>query len=232
MTDPLPAPRGGVAPLQPLPADFRAFHQLYRPAYVRWAELFLGTRADAEEAVDRAFEQLAAEWPDVLRLDGPAGHAWTVLKHHTVEAAHARGRRAVMADTAVFETRALRDAVDPIGELAESLSIYQAIRELPERQHDVIVLRYCVGYSTIETADILGISVPGVRSTARYARHRLKEVLGLDDDERLGGGAGDRRYATDDEERDVTDGERPGGTGGERPDDAAREVSGDDVQVH
>ncbi|ONK12707.1 sigma-70 family RNA polymerase sigma factor [Streptomyces sp. MP131-18] len=179
MTDSLPAPRTGVAPLPALPADFRAFHQLYRPAYVRWAELHLGNRADAEETVDRAFEQLAADWPRVLRLDSPAGHAWTLLKERTVDAARARGRRPVMADTAPFETHALHSAVDPIGELEESLSIYQAIRELPERQHDVIVLRYCIGYSPEETADILGISVPGVRSTARYARHRLKEALGL-----------------------------------------------------
>ncbi|MDT0309260.1 sigma-70 family RNA polymerase sigma factor [Streptomyces sp. DSM 44917] len=181
-----PAPRGaagpaGVAPLAPLPADFRAFHQLYRPAYVRWAELYLGGRADAEEAVDRAFEQLAADWAEVLRLECPAGYAWTLLKHRTIDAARARGRRPVAMDTAAFETHALHTAVDPIGELEESLSIYQAIRELPERQHDVIVLRYCMGYSTVETADILGISVPGVRSTARYARHRLKEALGLRD---------------------------------------------------
>ncbi|MFD5317932.1 RNA polymerase sigma factor [Streptomyces sp. NPDC127098] len=162
-----------------MPADFRAFHQLYRPAYVRWAELHLGGRDEAEEAVDRTFEQMAAEWGEVLRADSPAGHAWALLKRHTEEAARVRGRRPVVMDTAAFETVALRDAVDPVGELAESLSVYQAIRELPERQHDVIVLRYCIGYSTAETADILGISEPGVRSTARYARHRLKETLGL-----------------------------------------------------
>ncbi|UED88467.1 sigma-70 family RNA polymerase sigma factor [Streptomyces profundus] len=166
--------------MSPLPADFRAFHQMYRPAYVRWAELYLGARADAEEAVDRAFEQLAADWADALRLDSPAGYAWTVLKRQTVEAARNRGRRAVVMDTAAFETQALHEAVDPIGELEESLSLYQAISELPERQHDVIVLRYCIGYSTVETADILGVTVPGVRSTARYARHRLKEALGLE----------------------------------------------------
>jgi RNA polymerase sigma factor (sigma-70 family) len=188
-----------VSPLSPLPADFRAFHQLYRPAYVRWAELYLGARADAEEAVDRTFEQLAADWGEVLRLDSPAGYAWTILKHRTIDAARARGRRPVVVDTAAFETRALHTAVDPIGELEESLSIYQAIRELPERQHDVIVLLYCMGYSTAETADILGISVPGVRSTARYARHRLKDALGLDGDvkqrdrgkKKQRGGAGD-----------------------------------------
>lgn len=177
-SSPRPRPTG-VAPLPPLPADFRAFHQMYRPAYVRWADLYLGTRADAEEAVDRTFEQLAAEWGEVLRLDSPAGYAWTILKHRTIDTARARGRRPVVMDTAAFETHALHTAVDPIGELEESLCIYQAIRDLPDRQHDVIVLLYCIGYSTAETADILGISVPGVRSTARYARHRLKEALGL-----------------------------------------------------
>lgn len=44
-------PPGVVA----LPADFRACHQLYRAAYVRWAEIHLGSGADAEEAVDHAF---------------------------------------------------------------------------------------------------------------------------------------------------------------------------------
>ncbi|MDT0267184.1 sigma-70 family RNA polymerase sigma factor [Streptomyces sp. DSM 44915] len=180
MTEAVPRRRTGVAPLSPLPADFRAFHQMYRPAYVRWAELYLGNRVDAEEAVDHAFERLAADWAEALRVDSPAGYAWNVLKHRTIEAARAKGRRPVVMDTAAFETEALHNAVDPIGELEESLSLHQAISELPERQHDVIVLRYCIGYSTVETADILGLTVPGVRSTARYARHRLKETLGLE----------------------------------------------------
>lgn len=180
MTEPVPPRHAGVAPLTPLPADFRAFHQMYRPAYVRWAELYLANREHAEEAVDHAFERLAADWADALRMDSPAGYAWAVLKRHTVEAARVRGRRPVVMDTAAFETEALHNAVDPIGELEESLSLFQAISELPERQHDVIVLRYCIGYSTEETADILGLSVPGVRSTARYAQHRLKETLGIE----------------------------------------------------
>ncbi|MER5974750.1 MULTISPECIES: RNA polymerase sigma factor [unclassified Streptomyces] len=163
-----------------LPADFRAFHQLMRPAYVRWAELHLdNNRHDAEEAADHAFEQLLLSWPDVLAQENPAGYAWVVLKNRTLDLARARNRRATVMDTAAFETTALCRAVDPIGELEESLSIYQAIRKLPERQHDVIVLRYCLDHTTAETADILGITEPGVRSTARYAKRRLMETLGL-----------------------------------------------------
>ncbi|MFF4756942.1 RNA polymerase sigma factor [Streptomyces sp. NPDC002514] len=170
--------------LPKLPADFRAFHQLCRAAYVRWAELFLGSRADAEEAVDTAFEQLALNWPEALSQPVPEAYAWKVVKHRTVDVARARGRRPSIVDTAAFETRDLRHAVDPIGELEESLSIYQAISALPERQFDVVVLRYCLGYGTAETADIMGITVAGVRSTVRYARRRLKQALGLDEYER------------------------------------------------
>lgn len=180
MTENRPRPRRVTILSGGLPADFRAFHQLKRPAYVRWAELYLGNRHDAEEAADHAFEQLLWAWPQVLAKENPPAYAWAVLKHRTADLARARKRRAVVIDTAAFETRALHNAVDPIGELEESLSIYQAIRGLPERQHDVIVLRYCLGHTTAETADILGITEPGVRSTARYAKRRLMEALGLE----------------------------------------------------
>ncbi|WP_276324181.1 sigma-70 family RNA polymerase sigma factor [Streptomyces sp. RFCAC02] len=193
MNDASPARRNGVSPLISLPADLRAFHQMYRPAYVRWAELHLGHRDAAEATADRAFERLAAEWADVLRLDSPTGYAWSVLKQCTLDEAGRLGRRAAVVDTAAFETVALRTAVDPVGELADSISLHQAIRELPERQHDVIVLHYCVGYSAEETADILGLTVPGVRSTARYAQHRLKELLGLGRPEKEGADDGTDR---------------------------------------
>ncbi|TBO60210.1 sigma-70 family RNA polymerase sigma factor [Streptomyces kasugaensis] len=166
-----------------LPADFRAFHELFRGAYIHWSELYLGNHTDAEEAVDEAFEQLYFKWSDVLAHENPTAYAWVVVKNRTIDHARARGRRPAVIDTAAFETAALRDAVDPIGELAQSMYIYASIQALPERQHDVVVLQYCLGYSTQETADILGVTPAGVRSTTRYARHRLQRALGLDKEE-------------------------------------------------
>ncbi|MFC9227406.1 RNA polymerase sigma factor [Streptomyces decoyicus] len=170
-------------PLTELPADFRAFHELFRGVYIHWSELYLANLADAEEAVDEAFEQLCLSWTEVLEQENPNAYAWVVVKHRTIDHARARGRRPTVVDEAAFETAALRDAVDPIGELSESLHIYTAIQALPERQHDVIVLQYCLGYSTQETADILGVTPAGVRSTTRYARHRLQRALGLEKEE-------------------------------------------------
>lgn len=116
-----------------LPADFRAFHELYRGAYVYWA--------DAEEAVDAALEQLFFAWADVLKKRNPTAYTWRVVRFRTIDLARARGRRAVVVDTAVFETESLRQASDPIEELEMSLEIYQAVRTLPDRQHDVFILR-------------------------------------------------------------------------------------------
>lgn len=92
----------------------------------------------------------------------------------------ARARRPDLIGTAVFETTALLEAVDPIGELEQSLGLFHAIRCLPERQQDVVVLLYCRDYTTAEVADHLGITEAGVRSTARYAKRRLREALGLE----------------------------------------------------
>jgi RNA polymerase sigma factor (sigma-70 family) len=166
-----------------LPLDFRAFHQMQRPAYVRWAELYLNSRADAEEAVDEAMRQLLTLWRQVLLHPEPAAYAWKVLKNRTIDYARSRNRRPAPMDTAAFETHGVRTAVDPIGELEDSLSLYDAINRLPERQRDVIVLRHSLGYSNKETADILGISQAGVRSTARHARRRLKQVLNLSEED-------------------------------------------------
>lgn len=90
----------GATPMTELPLDFEAFHRMHRPAYVRWAKTYLNNQADAEEAVDCAFEQLLMAWPDVLAKDSPAAYAWQVMKNRTVDAGRARGRREALVDTA------------------------------------------------------------------------------------------------------------------------------------
>ncbi|MFF7726574.1 RNA polymerase sigma factor [Streptomyces sp. NPDC008001] len=51
---------------------------------------------------------------------------------------------------------------------------------MPECRHDVIVLLHVLGHSTREAAGIMGITPAGVRSAARFARHRLQRALGLE----------------------------------------------------
>jgi RNA polymerase sigma-70 factor (ECF subfamily) len=171
-------PKIGIEDSQPL--DFQAFHALYRGRYVRWAQLYLGSRDDAEDAVHEAVLELLAQWDKILRQPQPAAYAWCLVKNRVRDAARARSRRQKLTD-AVFATAALYgEATDPIGELENTLSLWEAIDDLPERQHDVFLLRHNLDYSTREVAEVLGITEATVRSTLRAARHCLADKLGID----------------------------------------------------
>ncbi|WP_461026649.1 RNA polymerase sigma factor [Streptomyces sparsus] len=169
--------QGDAPSMTELPLDFTAFHAERREPFVGWSDRYLRNRQDAEEAVDEAFEQLAVNWQQVLSMENPAGYAWQVMKNRTIDCARARGRRADLVEALAFETQVLRDAVDPIGELEDSMQVFRAVKELSERQHDVFVLRHCEGYGIAKIADLLGITEATVRSTDRYARRRLREIL-------------------------------------------------------
>jgi RNA polymerase sigma factor (sigma-70 family) len=165
---------------QPQPLDFQAFHAMYRGRYVRWAQLYLGSRDEAEDAVDEAMLELLSQWAKVLEQPEPAAYAWWLVKNRVKDAARAISRRQKLTN-AVFATAILYDnTADPIGELENSLALWQAIDALPERQHDVVLLRVNLGYTTRETAGVLGITEATVRSTLRDARRRLADALGLD----------------------------------------------------
>ncbi|MEU8599189.1 sigma-70 family RNA polymerase sigma factor, partial [Streptomyces globisporus] len=110
--------------------SFTAFHQTNRASYVRYAETYLRHRQDAEEAIDSTFEHLLRTWDEVLLTENPAAFAWTVMRNKVVDHARARTRRPPLIDEAAFDTVALRDAVDPIGQITESLALFRALRQL------------------------------------------------------------------------------------------------------
>lgn len=176
-------PRDRVIEREPL--DFQDFHRRNRGAYVRWAGVVLGSRADAEDAVDEAMLELLSKWPDVARKPSPEAYAWTVVKSRTIDAARARSRRPEAVDLTAFDALAVHTAEDPTDQLLTNMTIQKAVGQLPERQYDVFVLRFSLGYSTRHTADLLAISEATVRSTVRDAKRRLARTLGVALEERI-----------------------------------------------
>ena len=51
--------------------------------------------------------------------------------------------------------------------------LYASVSQLPERQYDVIVLRYALGYKDKQVARLLGLRENTVRSLVRLATRRL-----------------------------------------------------------
>jgi RNA polymerase sigma factor (sigma-70 family) len=173
-------PRRATPMPQPPPIDFSAFHQMHRPSYLRYARAFLRNHADAEEAVDATFERLLTKWAQVLSSDNPDRYAWAVLRNHVADHLRRGHRHVQPLDEAAFDTVALRTSIDRFAQLEESLTLMGAVRQLPERQQDVTVLRYLLDLPTDRIAYELGISQAAVRSSDRHARRRLREILGPD----------------------------------------------------
>jgi RNA polymerase sigma factor (TIGR02999 family) len=72
----------------------------------------------------------------------------------------------------------------PPGNEDESLAVDEALDRLAAhdaRKAEVVKLRYFVGFSFEETADVLGISVPTAKRDWAYARAWLHQEIGSQD---------------------------------------------------
>jgi RNA polymerase sigma-70 factor (ECF subfamily) len=162
-----------------LPVDFRGFHELYAEPYLRLAHLQLGSRREAEDVVGTAFYQLALHWPHVKRQESTEAFGWAVLKQLLGERREERGLGSALVQTAAFAAAALKGAQEQFAVLEGSLGLYAAISRLPERQCDVIMLRYVLGYPDTHTARIMGVTEATVRSNVRFAKGRLARELNI-----------------------------------------------------
>lgn len=147
----------------------------YRPM-VRLAGLLLHERGIAEEIVQDAYVRLHARWhrlrdPDralaYLRVSVVNG-CRSALRHRRVVDAHLAASRPP-ADVASAESGAL--------DLLTQAAVLDAIRRLPTRQREAIVLRYYGDLSEAEIAEAMGVSRGAVKSHAARAVAALRPIL-------------------------------------------------------
>lgn len=184
MTDEAQSPSSPGDDTDQIPLDFSAFHAMNRPLYVRYAERQVGSRADAEEVVDETFEQLLIGWEAVLRSKNLAAYAQGVLKNRVIDFQRAQKRRHELHERALFETVVMQETDDPIGQLEESSWLRHAVSQLSPARREVAILLHYEGLSIKETAAFLGLSETGVRSTNRYVRIQLEELLAKEEEDR------------------------------------------------
>jgi len=147
----------------------------YRPM-VRLASLLLHESGTAEEIVQDAYVRLHARWhklrdPDkalaYLRVAVVNG-CRSALRHRRVVDAHLAASRPP-ADVPSAESGAL--------DLLTQAAVVDAIRRLPTRQREAIVLRYYVDLSEAEIAEAMGVSRGAVKSHAARAVAALRPTL-------------------------------------------------------
>ena len=154
-------------PVPELRDSFEEYVAARRGALLRTAYLLTGQHQDAEDLVQVALLKVVPKWSRIA--DDPEPYVRKVLVHESISRWRRRRWREVHTDR-------LPDA--PIeGPGADRVALRQALARLAPRQRAVVVLRYFDDLTERETAALLGVSVGTVKSQARDARARLRELV-------------------------------------------------------
>lgn len=146
------------------------FEEWYPDAHGRvLATLLLvtGSLDIAADATDEAFCRTLAKWRTVSRTTSPA--AWTIRV--AINVARRRVRRAGI------EARLLRRQPAPGVVPAPAGEAWTAIKDLPVRQRQVLVLRYVADLSEAEIARFLGVSRSSISTSLTAARRSAAPLL-------------------------------------------------------
>ena len=148
--------------------EFAARTEAVRQRLYRTAYLYLGSEADALEAVDEAVYQALRA---LKKLREPE-HFETWLTRILLNECHRELRRRKR----VAGEDALPDTAGPDAD--DALPLKEAVRRLPEELRAVVILRFFTGYTQAETAAALDIPQGTVATRQRRALALLRLELG------------------------------------------------------
>ncbi|MFM9500050.1 RNA polymerase sigma factor [Streptomyces galilaeus] len=164
-----------------LPLDFEAFYLGHQEAFHAYAELHFGTRAAAEDVIHEVFVEIHAGWTQLLSAGNLEQGAWAIVRRAVHDQLEAEGRAPAFVINGPI-AQALAAARDRLQKMHSAAGLYEAIADLPNRQFEVIVLRYLLGYPTSKVAWFIGIDETTVGHHLRRGKERLRVQLGLPDE--------------------------------------------------
>jgi RNA polymerase sigma factor (sigma-70 family) len=147
-----------------------AIEQVYREQSERlWRAivLFSGDREVASDAVSEAVAQAIARGSGIVDLD-----RWIWRTAFNIARGELKRRSRHTADVPDLSAEVSTETVD----------IVRALGKLSAKQRASVVLHHYAGYTTKETAEIIGSTAGAVGVHLVRARKRLRELLGDEDD--------------------------------------------------
>jgi RNA polymerase sigma-70 factor (sigma-E family) len=158
-------------------AELSALYFQHYDSLRRLAFVSTGDGGLAEEIVMDVFVKALSTWSSFKRVDWPPAY----LRRMVVNLARTRMRRKKIENrvNALFHEPEERSSVD-VEAYGISLDLWEAVRALPARQRECIVLRYLEGMTEPEVAQVLDCPVGTVKSQLSRARGKLAKLLGED----------------------------------------------------
>lgn len=148
----------------------------HRLQMVRLAKLLVDDKETAEDVVQDAFAALHRRWASLGSQEAAGAYLRTAVINGCRSALRRR-RTARTSQWRQYESLIEDPADRPAMLAAEHGEVLDALRRLPSRQREVIVLRYWAELGEAEIARTLGISVGAVKSSASRGRDALAAKL-------------------------------------------------------
>ena len=152
-------------------AEFSEFVQAASPSLLRAALVLLGSREDAEDALQVTLLRTYRRWEQAKQA--PQAYARTVLVNACRERwRHRRRQPEISLDL---------DELANVFSFAEAVDrrhvLVRVLRQLPDIQREVLVCRYLLDVTVTETAAALGIAEGTVKSAASRGLGQLRQLL-------------------------------------------------------
>lgn len=154
---------------------FCTFVATHRDRLVRAAILVCGDPDRAEDLVQTALARLYVAWPRLDREGQVEAYARRIIINAQIDETRRPWRRERSGLDGVDVAAASSGAWEDRDEL------WRAIRSLPRRQRQVVVLRHYWGLSVEETAHDLRVSTGTVKSQSSSALAKLRTALAAAD---------------------------------------------------
>lgn len=148
-------------------AEFEDFVREASPRLLRTAWFICGDPRQAEDLVQQALVKVYLRWGR-LRTQHPQAYARKCLLNLHID----EGRRRREHSTDALPDRGVSDA-----EPEDTRQLVAMLGTLPMRERQVVVLRHYVGLSEAEVADLLGVSLGTVKSSASRGLSRLRTSM-------------------------------------------------------
>jgi len=151
-----------------------AVYEAHALGLVRLAYVMLGDRAAAEDVVQEAFCGLYRRWD---RLAGP-DKALAYVRSSVFNGCRSALRRELRTGIGGVSQPPATSAESAALAGEERRQVMRSLRRLPDRQREVLVLRYYLDLPDAEIARQMGIRPSTVRSTTSRALAALARALG------------------------------------------------------
>ena len=148
-----------------------------RPRLHRYYTRMVGSVLDAEDIVQDALVR-ALEAPD-RPIDNPEGWLFRIAHNLALDLLRRRARAPAMRDD--DDVDLIADAHDEQARRDATAASLPAFMRLPPAQRSAVILFDVLDYSADEVGDILGTTVPAVKSALQRGRGRLRDLAGCDD---------------------------------------------------